>query len=32
MVAYLLFLLACLPLEIWRAILSVPGKLDALRR
>jgi hypothetical protein len=32
MAAYFLFLLACLPLEIWRAILSLPGKLDALKR
>jgi hypothetical protein len=31
-VAYVLFLLACLPLEIWRAVLSLPGKLDALKR
>ena len=31
MVAYFLFLLACLPLEIWRSILSLPGKLDTLK-
>ena len=32
MASYFLFLLVSLPLELWRAILSLPGKLDALRR
>lgn len=31
-IAYFLFLLASLPLELWRAILCVPDKLDALKR
>lgn len=30
--AYFAYLVASLPLEIWRAVLSLPGKLDALRR
>lgn len=30
--AYFSFLVASLPLELWRAILAVPGKLDALRQ
>ena len=29
-IAYVLFLIALLPLELWRAILSLPGKLDQL--
>jgi hypothetical protein len=32
MAAYFVFLIACLPLELWRSILSLPGKLDALKR
>ncbi len=32
LLAYFWFLIASLPLELWRAILAVPGKLDALRR
>lgn len=32
MFAYFGFLVALLPLELWRAILSIPGKLDSLRR
>lgn len=30
--AYFAYLLSSLPLELWRAVLSLPGKLDALRR
>jgi hypothetical protein len=30
--AYVAFLVACLPLEIWRALLSLPAKLESLRR
>lgn len=30
--AHLLFILASLPLDLWRAILTVPAKLDALKR
>jgi hypothetical protein len=32
MIAYVAYLVASLPLELWRAILSLPGKLDILRR
>lgn len=32
MFAYFAYLVASLPLELWRAILSLPGKLDLLRR
>ena len=32
MIGYFAFLVSMLPLEIWRAILSLPGKLDLLRR
>jgi len=31
MIAYFMFLVASLPIELWRAILSLPGKLDLLR-
>lgn len=31
-IAYFVFLIASLPLELWRAILSLPGKLDGLKR
>lgn len=32
MIGYFSFLVASLPLEFWRAVLSLPGKLDLLRR
>ncbi len=32
MAAYFIYLISSLPLELWRAILSLPGKLDLLRR
>lgn len=32
MIGYFSFLVASLPLELWRAVLSLPGKLDSLRR
>ena len=31
-ITYFMFLIASLPLELWRAILSLPGKLDNLKR
>jgi hypothetical protein len=32
MISYFSFLVASLPIELWRAVLSLPGKLDLLRR
>ena len=31
-ITYFMFLISSLPLELWRAILSIPGKLDSLKR
>ena len=31
-ITYFMYLIASLPLELWRAILSLPGKLDSLKR
>jgi len=31
-ISYFMFMLASLPLELWRAILSLPAKLDALKK
>jgi hypothetical protein len=31
-ISYFMFLIASLPLELWRAVLSLPGKLDGLKR